>query len=299
MLTVSVPVRRPAASPTTEIEAKVGMEVREIGIPPRPQILDRINREMARDDPDFKRLADIVGSDVALAASVIKVANSPYFGFSKLVRSVSEALLVLGLKTIVTTIAGLELKKTFPHVPSLERFWDSSARIARVCGWLAQALRVKGLRSEDAYTFGLFRDCGIPVLMIPFPEYPEVLKAANAEALRAFTMVEDERMGINHAGIGAELAGNWLLPEEIHLAIRHHHDPAALDPAAMPSLPPSTSGMIAVAHLAEHLIQHATRLSQTREWPKLGAAAMARLGIADADLEPLHAGCGPAIAADA
>lgn len=277
----------------------MGMEVREIGIPPRPQILDRITREMANEDPDFKRLADIVGSDVALAASVIKVANSPYFGFAKSVRSVSEALLVLGLKTIVTTIAGLELKKTFPHVPSLERFWDASARTARVCGWLALELRVPGLRSEDAYTFGLFRDCGIPVLMIPFPEYPEVLKAANAEAERAFTVHEDERMGINHADIGAELAGNWLLPEEIHLAIRHHHDPAALDPAALPALPATSRRMIAVAHLAEHLIQHTTRLSQTREWPKLGNAAMDLLGLAEASLEPLHACCGAAISADA
>ncbi len=293
---IDAAARRTADSlPTVEI--RMGQEVRNIGIPPRPAMLDRIAAEMARDEPDYRKLAEIVGSDVGLAASVIKVANAPYFGFTKRVRTVSDALMVLGLKTIARTVAGLELQKTFPHVPSLERFWDSSACTARVAGWLAQQLpRQRSVKADDAYTFGLFRDCGIPVLMIPFPEYQATLKAANVEEQRSFTEVEDQSLCINHAVVGAELSEDWMLPEEIHAAIRYHHDLAALQGGV--DLPPSSRILIAVAQVAEHLIQRHTGLNQSKEWEKLGAASLSVLDAGEEDLERWVAACGPVVAGD-
>lgn len=263
----------------------MGIEVRNIGIPPRPAILDQISREIAKSDPDFNRLADLVGSDVALSASLIKVANSPYYGFSKKVRSVQDALLVLGLNVTVRTIAGLSLQNVFKRIPSLERFWDASACTARVSGWLAQQLpKALRIRAEDAYTFGLFRDCGIPVLMIPFPEYREILQKANSEVALAFTAVEDEALSINHAIVGSELAENWLLPDEIHQAIRYHHDLSALQPDLPAGIAIATQRLIALAQLAEYLIQQHSDLNHTMEWSKLGAACLAVLGLAEDDL---------------
>jgi HD-like signal output (HDOD) protein len=272
----------------SEIETRIGVELRNIGIPPRPAILSRIDAELHKDQPDFNMLADVISSDVGLAASVIKVSNSPYFGFNGKVRSVMEALLVLGLKVTVHTIAGIALQRTFPRIPSLERFWDSTARTARVCGWLA--VRFKGrtkLRPDDAYTFGLFRDCGIPLLMIPFPEYPEILRQANNETERLFTAVEDERLSINHALIGSEMAEEWRLPAEIHDAIRHHHDVAALTGALAGSLNLKTREFIAIAQIGEYLIQQCTGQNRTQEWGKLGEAAMQQFDVSSAELDAL------------
>ncbi len=271
-----------------DIETRMRIEVRDIGIPPRPAILEQIDREMRRDEPDYRRLAEVIGSDVGLAASLIKTTNSPYFGFARKIRSVQEALLVLGLKVIVRTVAGLALQKTFPHVPSLERFWDASASTARVSGWLAQTLgRQCRVKADHAYTFALFRDCGVPVLMIPFPEYPAVLKAANEEPDQPFTAVEDRLMSINHAMVGAELAENWLLPEDIFLAIRHHHDLAALTAVGEGALPESACAVIAVAQTAEYLLQRHTGRNRTCEWKKLGSACCDFLQLGEADLESL------------
>ena len=288
----------PAADPQ-DIEKRMRVEVKDIGIPPRPGILEAIDREMAKEDPDFHHLADLISSDVALAAGLIKTTNSPYFGFSRKVRSVQEALLVLGLKVIVRTVAGLALQKAFPHVPSLERFWDASATTARVAGWLAQRLKDRcGVRADDAYTFALFRDCGVPVLMIPFPEYPSVLKQANEAKEQSFTDIEDDVLSINHAIVGAELAENWLLPEDIHQAIRHHHDRAALEGELPGSGMATSQRLIALAQLAEYLIQTQTGRNQTREWEKLGTDCLRLLHLEESELASLVSDSQAVVAGD-
>lgn len=272
-------------APLDEVEARMKIEIRQIGIPPRPSILRQIEQETARDDPDFIFLAKILGQDVGLSAGMIKIANSPYFSFGKKVPTVQEALLVLGLKVVVKTVAGLALQQVFKHVPNMERFWDASAQTAEVAARLSRQLDSPGgIRPEDAYTFALFRDCGIPVLMIPFPEYRDLLAKANTERERAFTAVEDEAMGVNHAAVGAQLAEDWLLPEEIQLAIRHHHRLDLFDPELL-EIPERTRTLVALAQLAEYLIQQKTDHSQTSEWEKLGAGCLTQLGI-DAEALP-------------
>jgi HD-like signal output (HDOD) protein len=270
-----------------DIETRMKIEIRDIGIPPRPTVLAQIQAESAKDDPDFINLARILSQDVGLSASLIKVANSPYFSFGKKVPTVHEAMLVLGLKLVVNTVAGLALQQVFKHVPNLEDFWNASASNAHAANWLTRKIGPKcGIRPEDAYTFALFRDCGIPVLLIPFPEYQSTLTAAGAEKELSFTEVEDHAMGINHAHVGAEMAANWLLPEEICLAIRHHHDCEVSD-AGPSKLPERSKALIALSHVAEYLAQQKNGKEATSEWEKLGAACLACLGIDDEKLAVL------------
>lgn len=263
--------------------------IRDIGIPPCPAILDQINAEMRKDEPDFNRLARVINSDVGIAAGLIAIANSPFFGFRNRVRSVNEALMMLGLAVAGRAIAGLILRKLFPLTPSMERFWHASASIARLSGWLAQEdhTGVK-IRADDAYTFGLFRDAGIPMLLKRFSHYPDALKQANQETERSFTAVEDELCSTNHATVGGLLAQSWWLPDDICMAIRHHHDYSQLEQGPQSGLSSSTLGLIATAQLAEHLFQHQTGLSPTQEWLKGGAACLHLLGLTDADLARLY-----------
>ncbi|MDD2720872.1 MAG: HDOD domain-containing protein [Gallionella sp.] len=259
----------------------------DVGIPPCPYILDRFITEMRQDDPDFNRLATLIGSDVGLSAGLIKTANSPYFGVRQRVRSVNEALAILGLRTASGAVAGLILRDAFPNVPNLERFWDASARIALLSGWLAQYFEIRGLRAEDAYTFGLFRDCGIPVLLGRFPHYGQLLAKANQELERGFTEVEEDELPTNHAMVGCLLAQNWWLPEEICLAIRNHHDAEALVSEGS-NLPQLSRRLIAVSQLAEYIVQRQSGLSQTREWEKLGDGCMRVLTLDEVQLEKLY-----------
>jgi HD-like signal output (HDOD) protein len=264
--------------------------IRDIGIPSRPSILDRINTEMHKDEPDFHHLAHIIASDVGLGAGLISIANSPYFGFRGRARSVNEALMMLGLDVASRAIAGMILRKLFPPSPALDRFWHASAIIARLSGWLAQQTGNGGrVRADDAYTFGLFRDCGIPILLNRFPNYPTVLKNANGERELSFTAVEEKECPTNHAVLGSMLAQSWWLPEEICLAIRHHHDYATLGQREGATVVPAASlGLIATAQFSEHLLQHHTGLSKTQEWDKAGAVCLELLKIDDKDMQAIY-----------
>ncbi|BBI99445.1 HDOD domain-containing protein [Ferrigenium kumadai] len=289
-------VTAPQESAPSDVDMLFERSLLDVGIPPCPVILNRFMVEAGKDEPDFKRLESIISADVGISASLIKTANAPYFGMRQRVRSVSEALTVLGLNVSSRAIAGIVLRNSFPNVPNLERFWDASARIARLSGWLAQHLELRGLRAEDAYTFGLFRDCGIPVLLKRFSGYEETLTAANGEQLQSFTAIEEAAFPTNHAMVGCLLAQSWWLPEEICLAIRNHHDLAVLK-SAESHLPLLSRRLVATAQFAEHIVQRQLSLSITQEWPKLGEACLELLDVGESDLERLYTEAEPVASA--
>lgn len=258
-------------------------------IPPRPAVLAKIEQEMRSVSPNTAKLAQLISLDVGISASLIKIANSPLFGTSRQIRSVSDALLILGLNQVGTTIAALSLRKAFQHMPHFERFWDASARTAQLCAWLANQIpnESRRIRSEEAFTFGLFRDCGIPVMFSMLSNYFEILDLANKEMERRFTDIEEDEIGDNHANIGGILATEWQLPIEYQAAIQWHHDLDSIRGLKPQTIPESSRHFIAIAQLSELLLQQLTGLDQTCEWNKLGDSCLNVLGLSTEDLQPL------------
>lgn len=266
-------------------------ELAAIGIPPRPTAMLNIEQEMRRDEPDFVVLEQVISLDVGVSASLIKIAKSPLFGNSATVRSVKDALQVLGLKMVGTAVAALSLRKAFSNVPNLERFWDASACVAQISVWLSLQVPCHGriVRSDEMFTFGLFRDAGIPVLLSNFSDYLETLRLANAEAELPFTHVEDGEYGVNHAFIGAKLAREWELPDEHRKAIEFHHDLPALQGHGAMDLTEVSRYYIAVAQLADYFHQMATQKSQDLEWTKLGETCLQVLSLPPERVTELYA----------
>jgi HD-like signal output (HDOD) protein len=71
--------------------------IKDIGIPPRPVIIDRVVAEMRKAAPDVRQLGQIIATDASLSAGLMKTVNSPYFGLRNKVHSVADALTMLGL----------------------------------------------------------------------------------------------------------------------------------------------------------------------------------------------------------
>ncbi|MBK7463529.1 MAG: HDOD domain-containing protein [Betaproteobacteria bacterium] len=268
------------------VEGVLAHSIKIVDIPPRPAIMDRIRAAMNEDIPNFNYVGQLISADVSLAAGLIKTANSPYFGFRSRARTINEALLMLGLDATCRAVAALCFRQSFPDSARYERFWDASARIAALSGWLAGRLEKSKIRPDNAYTFGLFRDCGIIILLCRFPDYAASLARANQNAELSFTSVEQLDFPTDHSVIGALLAQNWWLSDEMCQAIRHHHDRHAIDMFDS-GLAMGSRYLIALSQTAEYLLQQVSGASQTREWEKLGSSSLRLLNLDADDLTEL------------
>ena len=255
--------------------------VRDLGIPPRPQILADLAREMGRPEPDLQHIARTVASDVALTAAVLRVANSAAYGLSRPVETLGQALSMLGLKQIGVMVTGLVMRKVLrTDGPLLTRFWDVSAKRSWALATLARGLG--GVDLDVAQTFGLFCDVGIPLLLQRFPTYAATLVQCNGEPLRSFTEVEQAVHHSDHALMGALMARSWGVSQTVCLSIRLHHDYAVFRD---PKVPDVVARLVAMGLVAELAIQTYARMNSSTEWNKGGDAAMGALMLAEADVQ--------------
>ncbi len=266
--------------------AEVDRLLKGISIPPRPEVLARLQKEIESPNMSLTTVAQIINSDVALAAAVMKVANSPGFGLSRKVSTVQQAIPVLGSRTLASLVAGVTLRNSLSGgAVRLDRFWDSSLRCAQLCARLTREFR--GVPAEHAYTFGLFHDCGIAVLMQRFPDYRDTLQLANSDTSRPFTEVEEARHATHHAVIGYLLTRNWGLPDEISQATLLHHDLSIFEGNADATAARCRT-LVSLAELAGCFVGSFMRMNEDSSWTRSRSAVMAHLGLGENDFHDLR-----------
>lgn len=247
-------------------EAEIGRLLRGLDIPPCPGVLGALLQEMRKEQANLGRISRLISQDVALAAGVMKIANSSLFTPARQVGTINEALEFLGVGNIFNLVVNELLRKSpvLGEPPQLQRFWDSAAYTAAVSAELAVALT--GTSRDNAYCFGLFHDCGIPLLMKRFPDYRETLKLANADRTTPFPRVEEARHGTHHAVIGHLMSRKWGLAEAVSQAILCHHDYRVF--ADDQGLPRESLTLIGINFIAERVVGLHLRRDADAEWSK-------------------------------
>ncbi|MBI3284266.1 MAG: HDOD domain-containing protein [Burkholderiales bacterium] len=270
-----------SASPGLNTAQSVDALVKTIRIPPRPGMLAEVQAELAQAEPDPRRLAAIIANDVALSASLLKLANSPFFGLRLKAKSVEHAVMLLGMQQCALLLTGILARQTIQaEKVALAKFWDFSAKRAQAMAELARRLRV--CSGDLAHTFGLFCDIGIPLLLERFPDYQATLDLAGQSATADFTAVEEQRHATSHAAIGSLMARTWGLPETVTLAILLHHDYAVLEDR---NTDEQVKNLIALAVLAEYSIQKYHGQPSSPEWEKGGPRACLYLGLSGDEVD--------------
>ena len=255
--------------------------LRDIVIPPCPELLLALRVEMNKADPAPHVIADIAGRDVAMSASLIRTANSPYYARSRPVTSVPEALGMLGLRMGEELLTAFLMRNSIRvSSPLLEHFWETSTRRALAMAHIARQLY--GVDADLAYTCGLFCHVGIPILMQGVRGYAGTLTEALARQDRSFTETENAAHKTDHAVVGALVARTWRLPTPIYQAVRMHHDFTILQD--QPALPVEGT-LVAMALVAEHLVTVHEGAKEQREWSQHGAACLACLVVDAAELD--------------
>lgn len=272
--------------------------VLNLGIPSCPKILLALAAEAKKEDPDLQTIEKLICADVGLSAALIKTVNSPFYGLRTKVHSVMQAIHMLGLSHLSLMVTGMVLRdvmKGASHI-DMARFWDTSTKVAIISSYIASRLPYIGkehphhqIDKDEAYTYGLFQDCGIPIMLNYHPAYKDTLRLANSTADKMFTEVENVQYVNNHTAIGYVLAKSWGLPEAMVEAIRYHHEHVKLAQDKN-YLSAASRDFVALALLSEMAIQRITDLYHTCEWQKGGAWVMEHFGLSDADVDSIIEG---------
>jgi putative nucleotidyltransferase with HDIG domain len=179
--------------------------------------------------PNAAAIGKIIEKDLGLAAKILKIANSVFYGGSfGPIGDIGQAVTRLGVEEvnrICTAVGCIQMFAGTSGGIDVKDFWKHSLGVAIVMRYFTAHSKVAASCFENAYTAGLFHDIGILILDRYFTaEYETVLDAGCKEQLPLF-QAEKKTLGIDHGEIGAHLCRNWRLPDGIAEAVTWHHFP--------------------------------------------------------------------------
>jgi HD-like signal output (HDOD) protein len=238
--------------PLDEEKLKKAQEiVRKVQIPAQPTIVIEISKEMKNECPDFKTIAALASRDAALSARILNVINSPFFGVSRKVESILQALTLMGLNNFYKVVLTACLREALGGVKESDKqFWDHSLRAAVAAEKIGHAVRtalmLDEISADQAYMAALFHDSGIPILLGRLPRYQPLVSFAMSHKVR-ITIAEDKIIGTDHCLVGQMMARSWSVPDRTCKAIMHHHAAAPQDSENFPVK------LVAVVQLADYI----------------------------------------------
>lgn len=173
------------------------------------------------------QLGFVISTDQSLTAKVLKISNSPFYGFPKKISTIEFAIIILGFETLREIVMSVSMvnalqQESDEHFDA-KAFWDHSISSAVIARRLARDVgyRVSG----EVFVAGLLHDMGISVLHKYFPdEFNTILNVVKEKNI-SYLDAEEKILGVSHAEIGGWLAERWNLPDNLVDAIRYHHKP--------------------------------------------------------------------------
>lgn len=201
--------------------------VSKINLPAQPTIVVEINKELNQEHPDFQNISKLVSQDASMAARVINVINSPFFGLARKVNSITQALTLMGLENFRKVILTACLQEKFEGANETDKvFWAHSVHTAVIAESLATSNRAmlvaEGVTPDQAYMAGLFHDISIPILLKRSADYAPFTGVAMSH--KSDIIEEEDRLvGSDHCVVGGLLARSWSVPDPVCKAIIHHH----------------------------------------------------------------------------
>lgn len=190
-----------------------------------PEVYLKVNEQLEDELCSVKEIGETVQSDPAIATRILKMVNSAYYGMPNRVTTMSQAVALLGRDRLKQIVIGIVLVSAFkdPKVASfsLAGFWQHSIKTAVIARQLA--IQHKGDDEPDAlFIAGLLHDIGRLILVGSHPEIFALIEQNRRK--RGLIGAEWDRLGFDHAELGAALMAQWGLPELLVSCTRYHHD---------------------------------------------------------------------------
>lgn len=187
-----------------------------------PEIYFRV-RDVV-DDPNstMDDLANVLKLDPAISARLLRLVNSPLYGFSKQVDTISRAVNIVGMHAINDLVTATTIGRTFSGMPiqlmDVPTFWRKSVLCALLAGKIAKSCGLE--ESERFFIGGLLRDIGHLVLYQTIPQRAQSALIEAGYLGASLAEVEQSNFGSDFAEVGAELIKSWGMPVQIEQAVR-------------------------------------------------------------------------------
>jgi putative nucleotidyltransferase with HDIG domain len=244
-------------------------------------IYERLGAVMNHPLSSATDIGRVISDDPDLTARLLRLVNSPIYGFPSRISTVSQAISIVGMNQLHDLAVAASFSQLFGNVPqelvSMTSFWRHSV----ACGVGARSIAVlrKEPNVERFFVAGLLHDIGRPII---YQRLPEDSRRALERARRSGALlqeVEVEVFGFHHGQVGAALLDRWRLPSLLQEAVAWHHQPKYASRFPVEA---------AVVHVADHLanaLQFGT--SGERLVPPLRSEAWDRVGLAPTALPTL------------
>jgi putative nucleotidyltransferase with HDIG domain len=200
-----------------------------LDLPILPGVAAEVIVLTSREDCDMRQLADVITRDQAMAAHVLRMANSAAYRGSSKVVSLRQAMTRLGLTQLRQIAFVISCQNRIFRVnerqEEVEHLFQHSLATALFAQEIARARRAN---VEEGFLGGLLHDVGRPVLLQAIVDMSGAAPFAEVEV--------KESVHALHAYVGGELVRQWGLSERLEEAIKHHHNPAAAPHGALGAL---------------------------------------------------------------
>lgn len=211
----------------TELEASQSLAAATAeasGLKPFPAVAQRALGLLSNPDVRVREVEAALEQDTALAARVLRVANSAAFGGVSRIDSIEQGVVRLGLRTVHEIVAATATLGMFDDATGVGlRFRDHCAGVAAIVRVLASESRVKGV--SQAFLVGLMHDLG-KLLTLQVGEFAyDALDPEVRDAPERLHLLEREALGYDHAVLGAHVLRAWKMPEFVSQAVAWHHQP--------------------------------------------------------------------------
>lgn len=195
-------------------------------LPPYFAVAQKALRLLGKEDLHLEELAAVLETDQALVSKLLGLVNSPFYGLSRQITQVHEALSFLGITETRNLVLAVSTKDVFSSQTDHDIWRHSLA-----CAYLAEALAKysrKGIDQNQAFTAGLIHDIGIAFINKKMQKAGGEIRVKIALG-RSRLDAERSVLGMDHAQIGSIILRRWSVPEVIIQAVQYHHSPWAVE----------------------------------------------------------------------